>query len=534
MMNHLAGQPDIPGSDATVPGEVSVPYPTITNLAVEWHIQGDANLNGEVRVRFRKMGKESWRQAMPLRRVPAGEGRTTRVPFFWQNKHSGSIFDLEPGTEYEINLSLSDPDGGQAEKTIRASTREVPRPIGNIINCPSGKHGVLRPSSGQPGKPNVYVCEKGKAIYEQIDLRNRKWVYIEGLSVRNSADGRSSKGVLMDGAESCVVRRCRINAVFGIVAEKPGATNCYISDNVVIGTTRWINEAMGARGQNLGEGIQMTGAGNVICHNRVSGFRDAISTMEDRRVAEQMCIDIYNNDIYAGADDGIEADFCMHNCRIMRNRLTNCFVGLSSQPGLGGPTYFIRNVMYNLTHCSYKLHRYSSGDVVLHNTVLKVGDGMSCYSRQPFDFALFRNNLGIGGPNSISWGGYGAGNGNGAQINAHGPNCSFDFDAVGSIAGEAGSIGGKPFLQVEPNGLLVDMSVFNEVEFPSEPVPGYEPPDLRLRPGSEIVDRATPLPNINDGYSGTAPDIGAYELGQEMPIYGPRPPGVDESSSFPR
>ena len=38
-----------------------------------------------------------------------------------------------------------------------------------------------------------------------------------------------------------------------------------------------------------------------------------------------------------GLDDGIEADFALSNCRIMRNRITNCFVGISSQPGLGGP-----------------------------------------------------------------------------------------------------------------------------------------------------------------------------------------------------
>ena len=101
---------------------------------------------------------------------------------------------------------------------------------------------------------------------------------------------------------------------------------------------------MGANGDNIGEGIQMTGPANVICFNRVTGFRDCISTMEEQQVTDQSCIDIYNNDIDTGADDGIEADFCFHNCRIMRNRLTNCFVGLSSQPGLGGPTYFIRNV----------------------------------------------------------------------------------------------------------------------------------------------------------------------------------------------
>jgi hypothetical protein len=31
------------------------------------------------------------------------------------------------------------------------------------------------------------------------------------------------------------------------------------------------------------------------------------------------------------------------------------------------------------------------------------------------------------------------------------------------------------------------------------------------------------LPNINDGYTGRAPDLGAFELDRPIPHYGPRP-----------
>src|SRR5690349_19027212 len=99
--------------------------------------------------------------------------------------------------------------------------------------------------------------------------------------------------------------------------------------------------------------------------------------MEDRDAGEQVSIDIYNNDIQLALDDGIEADFAMGNCRILRNRMTNCFVGVSSQPGLGGPTYFIRNVMYNLISVPFKMGRGSIGDVYLHNTSVKVGNGLA-------------------------------------------------------------------------------------------------------------------------------------------------------------
>lgn len=47
--------------------------------------------------------------------------------------------------------------------------------------------------------------------------------------------------------------------------------------------------------------------------------------------------------------------------------------------------------------------------------------------------------------------------------------------------------------------------------------------DFRLKPGSIAIDHGMELPNITDGYSGHAPDLGALEAGQPLPHYGPRP-----------
>jgi hypothetical protein len=46
--------------------------------------------------------------------------------------------------------------------------------------------------------------------------------------------------------------------------------------------------------------------------------------------------------------------------------------------------------------------------------------------------------------------------------------------------------------------------------------------DFRLKPGAEVVDKGMPLPNINDGFNGDAPDMGPIELGDQPPQYGPR------------
>ena len=47
--------------------------------------------------------------------------------------------------------------------------------------------------------------------------------------------------------------------------------------------------------------------------------------------------------------------------------------------------------------------------------------------------------------------------------------------------------------------------------------------DFRLRPGSAAIDRGVAIPNVNDAYTGKAPDLGALEAGQPLPVYGPRP-----------
>jgi hypothetical protein len=46
--------------------------------------------------------------------------------------------------------------------------------------------------------------------------------------------------------------------------------------------------------------------------------------------------------------------------------------------------------------------------------------------------------------------------------------------------------------------------------------------DFRLKPGAAAVDRGVVLPNVNDGFAGRAPDLGALEVGQRPLQYGPR------------
>jgi hypothetical protein len=46
--------------------------------------------------------------------------------------------------------------------------------------------------------------------------------------------------------------------------------------------------------------------------------------------------------------------------------------------------------------------------------------------------------------------------------------------------------------------------------------------DLRLAVGSRAVDAGQVLAGFNDGFTGSAPDLGAYEAEAALPHYGPR------------
>jgi hypothetical protein len=373
--------------DGTTAGEVTTPYPTVENISVVWAISGDDNANGSVRLRYRQAGTDSWRDGLALRRVPAG----STEGFSWPNHHAGSVFDLLPATSYELELVLDDPDGGSETRTVSVATRPVPeapadgveRPVdpatfeqvastaepGDLLLLADGQYpGFTFERDGTVERPIVVRAANpgGAVVGGEIRLDDRRHVFLEELTIEDR--------VVLHDTEGIVVRGCTIRTDnSGIVAQRGGTVGSYVCDNTILGATGWDDSTVGADGDNVGEGIQLAGPGNVICYNYVRGFRDAISTMEDDEAVDQLSIDIYNNDIEIGADDAIEADFTTGNVRVMRNRISNSFVGISGRPTLGGPSYFIRNVMYNVVYSPFKLHRGSVGDVALHNTVVKCG-----------------------------------------------------------------------------------------------------------------------------------------------------------------
>jgi len=78
----------------------------------------------------------------------------------------------------------------------------------------------------------------------------------------------------------------------------------------------------------------------------------------------------------------------------------------------------------------------------------------------------------------------------------------------------------------EAHGLEVDYGIFQNLRPPDAAKPHaiYEARDLdfRLEPSGKAVDAGVRVPNVNEDYTGKAPDLGAYEVGRTPALYGPR------------
>ncbi|MBK8256303.1 MAG: right-handed parallel beta-helix repeat-containing protein [Polyangiaceae bacterium] len=530
--------------DATSAGNLSAPYPTFENLSLVWEIAGDDNLNSRVGVRYRKKGDTQFRDALDLYRIPAGQNEG----FSWTNKHAGSVWGLTPGTEYDVELTLTDPDGGNASEVLAVSTRAIPQVAsggasfdatpntidsilagsvpGDRIFLADGVYAeIVIPNDGSEGAPIVLQAKNpgGAVIQGDVRIDGRSHVIVENLTVQGK--------IKFNDASNIVVRGCTIETnADGIVSYGSGLTNGWIVDNTISGPTEWKESALGVSGDNLGEGIQVTGPGNVIAFNKVKGFRDCISLLEDGEAVNQISVDIYGNDLEACADDAIEADFAMGNVRVYHNRIAHSFMGISSQPSLGGPTYFVRNVLYNIVYQAFKLQRTSSGDVGFHNTIIKSGDAFSVNTDTPIYRAHFLNNLFLGGPGA-TYNGYDSGPGKVVYLPSADPSSIFNYNGYGSESGQiSGQIGSTKFasfseltsLTSEKNATLVGLDTFGaSIVYPSEPFTSPQVPSFALAPSGSAVDKGTNLPNVNDGFAGKAPDLGALELGQPEPVYGP-------------
>lgn len=415
---------------------------------------------------------------------------------------------------------------------------------------------------GTPEKPIVIkaagdgeVIFDGNGCFRLFDVMAADYNYFEGLTIRNTeiAFYAGLKDVL--GCSGLVVRNCRMEDVgMGVTTQYAGSKNFYLADNVLIGRDdrhRLIGWANYGRYKPTPlksyYGIKVYGQGHVICHNYLAYFHDGIDVCThglppEAQDQKAVAIDIYNNDLHVMADDLIEADGGVHNIRVMRNRGFNAAQhGLSAQPVFGGPAYFYRNVVYNVPMGGAIKNGGANpaGMLVYHNTFIAENSNVRGNSNMHY-----RNNL-IMGTNhperpvlgNLTYTSYTTLDYDGYRPNRNDrPQFVWKSPAKGALRDYA--LQGRDYETFrtladfqratgqETHGVVVDYDIFRNLRppDPGRPHAVYEISDLdfSLRPGSAAVDAGCRLPNINDDFTGNAPDLGALEVGRPAPVYGPR------------
>lgn len=148
--------------NSTRPGRFHVEHPTLVNLGFEWLMEGDANRNATVEVRFRKTGTDAWRPALPLLRIGGERVYRTResMTYTVPDGFAGSILNLEAATSYECEFTLKDPDGvtGQARQRVTVSTRAEPKPYtgGRVLHVYPPDHEGPRQEPSFTGLKQAY------------------------------------------------------------------------------------------------------------------------------------------------------------------------------------------------------------------------------------------------------------------------------------------------------------------------------------------------------------------------------------------
>ena len=399
----------------------------------------------------------------------------------------------------------------------------------------------------------------GAGNHRLFDVSASAHHIFEGLTFRNTdiAIFAGFKGVA--GARNLTVKRCRFEDIgFGVWTEHAGSSDFYIADNIFLGRSEQRNLLVGWTGplwRGVGPygshevrsyyAVKVYGPGHVIAHNAVAYFHDGIGISTYGTPAadpEQRAssIDIYNNDIHMSGDDFIETDGGVHNIRVFNNRGVNAaHGGYSSQPVFGGPAYFIRNLLYHVpSGVAFKFSAKAAGLFVYHNTI--IGEQVAS---DPSSNMHYRNNLFLGrdtpGRGVMTWSN--AGREFSSDYNGFRPNAGvreqyrWRAPDEGAVVPGAPVPGWRTFSSLrelraatgqEQHGVELDFDIFERMS-PPDPrqrhlVYHARELNFRLRPDSAAVDAGVVIPTVNEGFAGTAPDLGALEVGGDEPHYGPR------------
>lgn len=502
--------------------------------------EGDANRNGTMEVSFREKGKTDWQESMALYRTNNGKGSSQ--PF------AGMLFDLKENTTYEIKLTAKDPDGieGNAEQIITAKTKKIPprvkvenaKEVSNYDDLIKALKEVTPGAvilinkgiyKGNVSINNILASEekpvliRGKDLSECIiqgtfTIAESSFIHVENLTIMGA-----NTGFYLSKCDSLVIRDNLVLKIDNGMTAKGGHTNLYVSNNTFIGNNLF-GDVSNATWND--EGIVITGMGHELANNTLAGFGDAIG-MSHKSSIKNCAIDMHHNLILWSGDDGVEMDFTDRNAQAHHNLFTNSANGISCQMVWNGPGYVYKNVAYNVHRGPYKIKPERAGNdglFIMNNTTIKSGMAFQNHSTE-VDGLYFVNNLFVGTKNNelMMMGSHGSG-----IKNLYMDYNAWSHDGSFSVAHYGNANNFKDWKTKQFQGkndiLLEGQKIFDQLilDFDKFDFFTFRNPhqNFSLDKSSMAIDAGILIPSINHKFSGKAPDIGAWEVGETPPQYG--------------
>jgi acetyl esterase/lipase len=354
--------------------------PTFHSLGLYWSDSG-GSVDIPCDVRFRKAGDAKWRVGYPLwfdaRQVGAGTDAERPA-----NEYRGSLVQLNPGTTYQIELSLR---GTNTRTTLEATTWRETFPIAKTVTLPAhSDHTLVITESGSPSGYILYTAAPGATA--TIDVANRHpygvqiygaYVIVRGLTVK----GAWRDGIRIEDTHDVVIEECDISG-WGRIDTDAGAggkgseswgmygdagiySNSKTLQRVIIQRNRihhprsdsnsWSEErkkynTFHPRGP---VGIYMidTAGHHVVRYNDITSDDDhmvydivAGDSNFSWRGFPNCDSDIYGNRLTHTWDDAIEAEGGNRNVRIWGNYIDQSYTGIATAATSVGPIYIWRNI----------------------------------------------------------------------------------------------------------------------------------------------------------------------------------------------
>jgi hypothetical protein len=382
-----------------------------------------------------------------------------------------------------------------------------------------GSHLYVRfPGGAAPGGHVVTVPEYTTGI--TIDQRAN--IHIIGVTFCYYGYGQYHRGIYIDGGDSNLVDGCLfhhngIGVAFKRAANFNTVQNSRFTESPI---TSWSWHAVksGGAGYEAGGVVvyssPLANEGNVIRRNVFTNMFDGSNLYSDDLSGPTRNMDYHDNLISGCGDDCVETDGVGSNNRIYGNVFRDFLTGVSVAPCAVGPTYVFRNVFSGWHSVGeyegypFKFNVSSSLTIdwvyIYHNTCHTDVSGQNGFLfKQYSDWTniVSRNNIYSGTDYALSsW----------SSVNP----VDFDYDNLTTTHGTRFvRWAGTSYATVNAFYAATGQEQHG-VSF----VPGFvdaSAGDYRLGYGSPLIDKGIAIPGVNDGFVGTAPDIGAYEFGAQ-------------------